>query len=293
MRINLIKKVIYRTMAIKICDLHTHSTFSDGTATPEELIRAAKACGLAAVALTDHNTVSGLPDFLAAAEEAGIEAIAGTEISAVHGEREMHIVGLGIAPRQFGAVTAFFAPYREAKEGSTRALVEALTKGGYPLDYDALLQGIDGQPNRAHVASALVAAGYVSSVKEAFDTLLGTEHGFYREPVRPTAEEAIALLHSVGARAVLAHPFYDFTEEELTAFLGEVATWEHRFDAMETRYSEYSEEEAAAAARIAAHFGLKESGGSDFHGERKPDIALGAGRGNLIVPYEFWECLKP
>ena len=279
-------------MSTKICDLHTHSSFSDGTLSPEELVLAARAAGLSAVALTDHNTVAGLGEFLAAAERHGIEGIPGTEISSSLGEREMHIVGLGIRPDAFPEVSAYLAPYRAAKEGSTRALVDALTAGGYPLDYEAIAATTEGQPNRAHVAAALVERGYVSSVNEAFDDLLDKRRGFYREPERPTPEAVVALLHSVGARAVLAHPFYDFNEEELCAFLDTAAGWEQRFDAMETRYSEYTPEEEAVASRVAAHYGLLPSGGSDFHGDRKVGIALGSGRGDLLVPYEFWENLK-
>ncbi len=279
-------------MSTKFCDLHTHSTFSDGTKTPEEIVLAAKAAGLSAVALTDHNTVAGLASFLEAAERHGVEGIAGIEISSSLGEREMHIVGLGIRPEHFPTVTAYLAPYRAAKEGSTRALVEALSEGGYPLDYAAIAATTEGQPNRAHVAAALVGAGYVKSINEAFEHLLDKSRGFYREPERPSPGEVVALLHSVGARAVLAHPFYDFDEDELSAFLDGMRAWEHPFDAMETRYSEYTPEEEAAATRIAAQYGLRPSGGSDFHGDRKPGIALGTGHGDLAVPYEFWEDLK-
>ena len=279
-------------MSERFCDLHTHSTFSDGTLTPEELLAAAREAGLSAVALTDHNTVDGLPALLAAAPLYGVEAIAGIEISATLDESEMHVVGLGIDPAAFSRVSAFLARFRAAKEESTRALVAALTAGGYPLDYGEICRGIDGQPNRAHVASALLAHGYVSSTKEAFDTLLGTEHGFYREPERPSAEQACALLHAVGARAILAHPFYDFNEEELCRLLDTARGWAHSFDGMETLYAEYSEEETATAARVAREYGLLPSGGSDFHGERKPAIALGRGRGDLRVPYEFWENMR-
>ena len=275
-----------------ICDLHTHSTFSDGTLSPTELIAAAKEAGLAAVALTDHNTVLGLPAFLAAAEGSGVEAIPGVEISAVFEGGEMHIVGLGILPEYFSRISDFLAYYQRAKEESTRALVAALTAAGYPLDYGEIAATTEGLPNRAHVAAALTAHGYTSSIQEAFDTLLGREHGFYREPPRPTAEAAIALLHSVGAVAVLAHPFYDFTEEELCRYLDGEAARPHRFDAMETRYSEYTEEEADAAHGIALRYGLRESGGSDFHGDRKPGIDIGRGRGNLMIPYDFWKELR-
>ena len=279
-------------MSIKICDLHTHSTFSDGTMTPEELVLAAKAAGLSAVALTDHNTVAGLPSFLAAAERHGIEGIAGIEISSSLGAREMHIVGLGIRPECFAAVDAYLTTYRSAKEESTRALIAALSAAGYPLDYSAIVKKTEGQPNRAHIATALCEAGYVSSVNEAFSRLLDKKHGLYREPVRPTPADTVAFLHSVGARAVLAHPFYDFDEEELSAFLAEMRTWEQPFDGMEILYSEYTTDKEAAATRLAAEFGLLPSGGSDFHGDRKPGISLGSGRGNLLIPYDFWETLK-
>ena len=280
-------------MSLKFCDLHTHSTFSDGTLTPEELILAAKAAGLSAVALTDHNTVAGLEQFLTAGAVAGIEAIAGIEISAAIKEGEMHIVGLGIRPSGFAAVTAYLSPFLAVKDKSIRALVAALSAGGYPLDYEAIAAETDGQPNRAHVAAALVRAGYVPSIDAAFERLLDKRHGFYREPARPSPEEAVALLHSVGARAVLAHPFYDFNEAELCTFLGEAMEWDECPDAMETLYAEYTPAEEEIAARVAARYHLLPSGGSDFHGDRKPGILLGRGRGNLLIPYSFWENLKP
>ena len=279
-------------MSLKICDLHTHSTFSDGTLTPTELVAAAKAAGLSAIALTDHNTVAGLPQFLAAAEACDSCAIPGIEISAACGEREMHIVGLGIRPACFSDVAAHLAPFRTAKEESTRRLVEALSAGGYRLDYRAIAAETEGQPNRAHVAAALVGAGYVATVDEAFEKLLDKRHGFYREPARPTPRETVALLHAVGARAVLAHPFYDFDESELCAFLDEAMGWEERPDGMETLYVEYTPAEEEAATRVAARYSLLPSGGSDFHGDRKPGVALGRGHGNLLIPYSLWENLK-
>jgi len=273
------------------CDLHTHSVFSDGTCTPEEIVDAAVGMGLTAVALCDHNTVAGLPDFLRAAEGKDILAVPAMELSTQYGEKELHIVGLFIPPERFGRVTVFLEEINGRKERSNRALVEALNEGGYPLDYEAIKAATpNGHINRAHIASEMVKRGHVGSIKEAFQGLLSPEGEYYRPPERLDAFEGIAFLRSIGAVPVLAHPFLDLDEERLRRFLPEAK--KHGLLGMETRYSLFSPQTTALAQRLAEEFGLKPSGGSDFHGANKPDIRLGTGRGDLQVPARYAEELK-
>lgn len=274
------------------CDLHTHSHFSDGTCSPAEIIHMAVSMGLSAVALTDHNTAAGLADFLAAAEGKTIEAIPGVEISTQYGEKELHILGLFLPPEKFDAVTAFLDGFNEKKEESNRNLIQALNRAGYALDYEALRQSHpQGTLNRATIAAALLEKGYVESVSEAFKTLLSKKSGYYIPPERLGAFEAIRFLRDLGAVPVLAHPFLNLkTEPELRAFLQEAVP--HGLAAMETMYSSFPPEITALAQGIAREFGLKESGGSDFHGQTKPHIRLGTGKGDLAVPAEFAEQLK-
>ncbi len=278
-------------MSRHFCDLHTHSTFSDGTDTPETIIEKAEAIGLSAVALTDHNTVDGIPAFLAAARGRRVEAVAGIEFSAVHKEGGLHILGLGLEESRLDEVTAFLAPHRKAKEDSSRALVQALAAAGFPLDYNAIAKKTEGVPNRAHIATALVEAGCFPTVAAAFDGCLRRRHGFYTPPPRPAAEDCLLLLHEIGALAVIAHPFFDFNEDTLRRFVTSLPR-EARPDAMEAYYSEYSEEQTALSLRIAKELGLLAAGGSDYHGENKPWISLGRGCGGLFVPLSVWKRLK-
>ena len=274
------------------CDLHTHSCFSDGTCTPAEILEQAAAMGLSAVALTDHNTVEGLPFFLSAARGNSVEAIPGVEISTNYGETELHIVGLFLPEAAFAPLTAVMEAFNRKKEESNYLLIQNLTKAGFPLDYDEICRNHPaGTVNRAVIAAAMVAQGYVASVKEAFQGLLSKKGGYYTPPERLEALDAIRLLRKLNAVPVLAHPFLNLkTEAALRAFLEEAVP--AGLVAMETLYPSFTPEETALARNLAAGYGLKESGGSDFHGAVKPHISLGTGKGTLAVPAEFAGKLK-
>ena len=262
------------------CDLHTHSCFSDGTCTPAQIIGLAATAGLSAVALTDHNTVAGLPCFLAAAEGRDLLAIPGVEISTGWNGKELHIAGLFLPPETFDAVTVFLDGINIRKDESNRKLIATLRSAGYLLDYDEIRRAHpEGTINRAVIAAALLEKGYVSSVREVFQTLLSSGNGYYIPPERISAFDAIAFLSSIHAVPVLAHPLLNLSEAELRQFLRSAK--KYGLAAMETVYSSYSPEAAALAEEIAAEFALLPSGGSDFHGSNKPDISLGTGKGNL------------
>ena len=271
-------------------DLHTHSTYSDGTLTPEQLLREAENAGVRAVALTDHNTIAGLPDFLRAAKDSPVAAIPGTEFSTEYCGTELHILGLFIESRHYAAVTALLNDMLERKERSGRELVEALKKADIFLDYDAIRRGTpDGYVNRALIAAEMVRLGYADSVQQAFSRWLSPKHGYYVPPKRLDAYETIRFIKSIGACAVLAHPFLNLDEQGLRSFLP--AAVEAGLDAMEVRYPLFDREQTALAERIADEFGLLPSGGSDFHGQNKPHIRLGTGRGELAVPDEWLRAL--
>lgn len=276
----------------RLCDLHTHSAFSDGSFTPTELVAEAKRRGLCAVALTDHNTPSGLPEFCAAAEKAGITAVPGIEFSTDYGKTELHIVGLFIKPEHYEAARTLALRMREYKAKCHAMLTERLCAAGYEVDYEEIrAQTPRGNVNRVNFAKALMEKGYVSSINEAFESLLSKNGGFYEEPPHLPVFEVLDFLREIGAVSVLAHPFLSFkSEEDLRAFLPEAKV--HGLCAMETVYSKYTEEQAEKARDIAHEFGLLQSGGSDFHGAGKPEIALGKGMGNLAVPMELFEALQ-
>ena len=276
----------------QFCDLHTHSNYSDGTYSPAEIIAEAEKLGLSSVALTDHNTVAGLPAFMEAAQHSPVEAVPGVEISCQYGDTELHLVGLYLPMENLDVITVYLDSLNRKKEESNRLLIHNLNQSGYVLDYEEIRQAHpDGTVNRAVIAASMLEKGYVSSINEAFQDILSVKAGFYVPPQRLTFFNAIALLRYVEVVPVLAHPFLNLkTEDVLRTCLQEAVP--RGLMAMETMYSSYAPETEAAARRIAREFGLLESGGSDFHGQTKPHISLGVGKGNLAVPAAFADTLK-
>lgn len=274
----------------RICDLHTHTLHSDGTLTPEELVNAACKAGISAIALTDHNSVSGLDEFLLAANRAGIIGVPGVEFSTDYEGRELHVHGLFIARERYSDVTEFIGDLKERKHQSNMLLVERLSDLGIKVDYGELIAAApDGYVNRAHIAVAMLRRGYVNSVREAFDTYLSEKAGYYVPPSRPDVFETISFIRSIGGISVIAHPRLQLTFDELEAMLPRAI--EHGLDGIETQYSLYSAEDRERSRELAKKYGLCESGGSDFHGDNKPGQYVGIGRGDLVVPFEIYERL--
>ena len=271
------------------CDLHTHSVFSDGTYTPREIIAEAGRLNLI-VALTDHNTVSGLPDFMKAAREAGVTAVPGVEFSTDYNGKELHLLGLFVMPEHYAAVERMVREQHVLKEISNIELVERLNRAGYRIDY-AKVKGRNpsGNANRAHFAAELMEQGYVTSVREAFDTMLNDNGGFYVPPSRLQLMDVIQELRDMGVIPVLAHPLQELTEAELRELLPDAVA--AGLVGMETMHSSYTPQMIALAEEIAAQFGLLPSGGSDFHGSVKPDISLGTGKGGLCISSQVYSDL--
>ena len=268
------------------CDLHTHSYYSDGTYSPAEIITEAERLGLSAVALCDHNTVDGIPAFLQAGETGPVFAVPGVELSTLWQGKELHILGLFLPKDSLAPLEAYTKDYLARKEASNRDLIDRLQKAGYEIDYKALQASTPkGKLNRAHVAAALAEKGYVSSIREAFASLLKEGGGFYIPAERPHALEAIAFLRSLSALPVLAHPFLDLGGEELNRFLPEAT--EAGLMGMEVLHPAHTAQRAEEALALAEKFRLLPSGGSDFHGTRKPDVTLGMEN----VPHTYFENL--
>ena len=275
-----------------ICDLHTHSIFSDGTCTPTEIIEKAIEIGLSAVALCDHNTVDGIPEFLSAAKDKNIEAIAGAEFSVDYNGTELHLLGLYIPEKMLSKVSNLMTEVNKRKEESNIALVNSLNKAGYCLDYLEIKgKSPKGKINRAHIAAELTAKRYTESIKQAFETILSKDAGHYVEPKRLTVFETIEFIKSIGAVPILAHPFLNLSEKELLDFIP--LAKESGLVGIECYYSLYDESLVNKSVEIATGFGLKQSGGSDFHGTNKPDIKLGFGKDNLSISYEYAKTIKP
>ena len=271
------------------CDLHTHSVFSDGTYTPGEIIAEAKRLGLI-VALTDHNTAAGLPEFMDAAQKLGVTAVPGVEFSTEYNGKELHLLGLFVLPEHYAAVERMVKEQHVLKEISNMELVERLNQAGYLIDYMKVKRrNPNGNANRAHMAAELLDQGYVTSIREAFDTILSDNGGFYVPPSRLQLIDVIKELKRIGVLPILAHPLQELTEAELRNLLPNAI--EAGLAGMETMHSSYTPETIALAEMIATEFNLLSSGGSDFHGSVKPGISLGTGKGWLCIPSEIYSNL--
>lgn len=274
-----------------ICDLHTHSVFSDGTYTPAEIIKEAEEIGLSAVALCDHNCVSGVVEFVKAAEGSPVEAIPGIEFSVGYNGKELHILALYIPDSCIDKYISYVEIARKLKEESNILMVQSLKKAGYDVDYNRILAKSSSFGfNRVHVAMDLMDHGYISSIEDGFKTILSLESGHYIPPMRLDSFETLEFIRSTGAVSVLAHAFLNLEEFELREFLKLAVP--HGLGGMETLYSEYDRNLTEKSIQIAQEFGLLQSGGSDFHGANKPDIKLGFGRNNLRIPFEFAKQIK-
>lgn len=276
----------------KLCDLHTHSTYSDGTYSPIQLITEAERVGLSAIALTDHNTLTGLPEFLSAAETSSVEAIPGIEFSTDYMEMELHIVCLFIKPEHYPTITEITDEINRRKQQSNIDLIDKLRQAGFDISYDRIKATMpQGEPNRALIGAELMRLGYVTSVKEGFQKLLGAKCGYYTPPKHIDAFELISIIRNLGAVPILAHPFLSIKDEQqLEVFLAKAAAC--GLLGIETRYPLFSDEQTSSLEILAKKYGLAQSGGSDFHGENKPDIRLGSGKGALQVPLSFLNDLR-
>ena len=275
-------------------DLHIHSKCSDGSFPPAELISMVREAGLTAVALTDHNTVAGIPAFMAEAKRQGITAVAGTELSTVLEGREIHLLGLFIPPEHYHDVTLLTEEYRGYKEQSNYALVARLTADGYKVDYaDIRRRNPDRVINRALFAEELTKGGFTPSVKAAFDTLLGEGMGYYTPPKRLEFFAAIRFLRSIHTLPVWAHPLQYMEEAAVRAALPEAIA--AGLLGMEVMHSSYDGATITRAKEIADEFGLLYSGGSDYHGTVKPTVKLGVGSKDGAEPHipdEYYEKLR-
>lgn len=275
---------------MKLCDLHAHSVYSDGTSTPAELIALAKEAGLCAVALTDHNTVSGIPAFLSAAKHSGVTPVPGIEVSTDYKGDELHIVGLFGSLDHLSEVEAYVSAYLQRKEQSNVDLCQNLCAAGYEVSYERIRSATpDGTVNRALIAAELMRLGYVESIQAAFATLLSKKGGYYHEPQRLQALEVIPKLIEFDAVPILAHPFLSLDEPRLREFLPKAKA--AGLVGMETDYSTFTPEQTALAHALVTEHDLLPSGGSDYHGTNKPDIRLGVGKGELQVPYRYYQAL--
>lgn len=240
-------------------DLHMHSTASDGSRSPAEVVRAAKRASLVAIALTDHDTVAGLAEARGVGAELGVRIVNGVELSAVEGQTETHLLGLHL--RDTTVLENELAQLREMRGRRAARIVELLQSQGVQVTLDdVLLQAGSGAIGRPHVARALVADGWAIDVRDAFDRYLGAGRPAFVAKDQLGMREAIAMVHAAGGLAVLAHPGGGGTRERIEALaaLG--------LDGVEVKHPSHSPQDVARLRACVDQLGLIASGGSDWHG---------------------------
>ena len=269
---------VWRTRHI---DLHLHSTASDGTLTPESVVRAAHQVGLVALALTDHDTVEGVPAARTAAQALGIELVPGVELSAYDESEETHLLGLDV--ERIGAMQDALAVFRDARRDRAEEMVRLLNAIGVRITFeDVLAEAGDAAIGRPHVARAMVQNGWAMDLRDAFDRYLGAGRPAYLDKRRILIPEAIDLVHRCGGIAILAHPGGWGTRDRIEALVGA------GLDGIEVIHPSHSAEDRARLMALAEHFQLVSSGGSDSHGATDSGRVVGA----MNVPAEWLDRLR-
>lgn len=271
----------------EIIDMHVHSTCSDGTFTPAELAAYAKEKGLKAMVLSDHDTIDGIDEAMAAGKACGIEIIPGIEFSTTYGGKDIHVLGLGIRWKDPSFITRL-KEFQDTRDTRNRKMIERLQKYGVDISYEQMTRAFpDSVWTRANFARYLLDRHYVKSMAEAFTRYVGDEAPCFVPREKVTPFQAVELIHEGGGYAVLAHPILYHMKpdalEELVARLKDAG-----LDGIEAIYSTYRGLDESHIKVLARKYKLCITGGSDFHGAHKPDIDLATGRGNLKVPYDLW-----
>lgn len=271
-------------------DLHVHSTSSDGSTPPAELPALGVKAGLSAMVLTDHDSVGGVAAFLDAARREGIAAVSGVELSTRFEFAEVHLLGYGVDIAD-NALLEGLTRIRSSRAGRNAKILARLADMGFPLD-EAEVWSLAGDADvvgRPHIAEAMRRRGYVADVREAFDRFIGDEGPAYVERERVETAEGIRLLRAAGGVVVWAHPRIGFSSASFRKILDKLVP--AGLEGVEVYHSNHSESKSADVRAAAWERGLLQTGGSDYHGRYKPDVALGRGQGDLRVPNECWEKL--
>ena len=258
---------------MKLIDLHIHSTASDGSLTPTEVVNRANDLGLTAMALTDHDTVTGIDEALEAAKDLDMEVIPGIEVSCIYKGKEIHILGLYIDHKD-PKLLSFLKEASRKRYDRNMEMLAAFNKDGFEITEEDLLCGNPGTViTRAHFARALL------------------KNGYYRSRELITPEEVLATLLGAGGFPVLAHPLQyklGWTgTEELVSMLTD-----HGLRGLECFHSSNNQDESGKLRKLAKKYSLALTGGSDFHGAAKPDIEIGSGRGGLRVSALYLDDIK-
>ncbi len=274
---------------MKKIDLHIHTTASDGTFTPDGVVREAARLGLAAVAITDHDTAEGYRAAAAEGERLALEVVPGIEISTKF-RAAVHILGYYIDTESPALGEVLDWMHRDREERNVK-LCAMLREKGVDVDIERMHARFGELVGRPHFAEVMIEHGLARDMNDAFERLLNKNRPFFIPRQFLPIERSVEIIREAGGVPVLAHPFqYRLDDASLRELI------EHCMDSglegIECRYSGYDGDMCAYLESLAAEYGLVRTGGSDFHGAIKPDIRLGEGRGELSVPYAFLEELR-
>ena len=272
-------------------DLHLHTTHSDGSFTPAEVIGLAQKVGVTALAITDHDITTGVSEAVEAGRERGIEVIPGIEISSSFGNSELHILGYFL-DCQDERLNERMAILRESRHRRNPQIIERLQAAGIDITYDEVRARAGTESvGRPHIARVLMEKKVVTSAKEAFDRWLAEGRPAHVPRELPTPAEAIQWIKAAKGLPVLAHPTWvKTTEGTLTDLVRQLKT--DGLDGVEVHYSTHTPKQTRDYLALAKQLDLLVTGGSDFHGITKPDISVGVGKGALHIPVSLLDKLK-
>ena len=276
---------------MKRIDLHVHTTCSDGTVPPEGIPPLAKAAGLSAVAVTDHDTVAGLAAAMAAGAECGVEVVPGIEFATGFEHTEIHLLGYLFDPASPALTPALRWVIDDRRERNEK-MAALLRADGVPVTAGELYARYPHSTvGRPHFAVKLMECGLAASVADAFQKYLAPGRKYYVRRHFLPVDEAVRVVRAAGGRAVLAHPFqYQYDDAHLRRLLDYCVSV--GLEGLECLYTGYTPRHETYLTALAGEYGLFVTGGSDFHGGHKPEIALGTGAGDLCVPYELLEKMR-
>ncbi len=277
-------------------DLHIHTTASDGTFTPKQVISHARRLELKAIAITDHDTVAGSKEALESGIPSSLDFLTGVEISSTPppfypGSGSFHLLGYSIRLDDL-QLNQTLEKLQQARKNRNPAIVKRLNELGIPITLDEIREEAgEGQLGRPHIANLMVKKGVVASIDEAFDRFLGTGKPAYVDKQRIDCFRAIEIILEAGGIAVLAHPgLLDYgNDSQLDELISKLK--QAGIQGVEVYYSGHTPDQTRLYAELARRHDLLMTGGSDFHGAIQPEIEMGSGQGNLSVPYELFEKL--
>jgi 3',5'-nucleoside bisphosphate phosphatase len=279
-------------MSMGYIDLHLHTTASDGVRSPSEIVNYAKAKGLQAIAVTDHDTIEGLEEAVTEGQRIGFEVIPGIEISAEHSPGSMHLLGYFLDIHH-PLLNERLAYLQKARAERNPKIVENLNRLGVKISYDEVVKASGGgQVGRPHFAQVLLEKGYVRTFQEAFERFLKKGASAYVDKVRFRPAEAIHFIREAGGVAVVAHPntLGVNGSKAFEALLLQLIR--EGLEGIEAHYPEHSPSETAQYKFLAEKHGLVITGGTDYHGIQGTDLDIGVGRGDMKLPYSILENLS-